>query len=569
MRLPRTRGDGPITGTTGRGMDSASPHTRGWTLVLARRNGASEGFPAHAGMDRRRPRTAARRRRLPRTRGDGPEIIRSGGGWRPASPHTRGWTRNRPPARRNPPGFPAHAGMDPMASTRRQFMTRLPRTRGDGPEVRGLCRSMRQASPHTRGWTRHDRLLALAGAGFPAHAGMDPPVSSGAAGAQRLPRTRGDGPCSERADGDGHVASPHTRGWTRHAGPHQAGKSGFPAHAGMDPRRHRTGRTGRRLPRTRGDGPRAGHGGPAGHEASPHTRGWTWIARAHMEVAMASPHTRGWTVEQHPGGLSVKGFPAHAGMDPQEEVPQRRGLRLPRTRGDGPSSGVGSSARARASPHTRGWTCARKGEAMLDYGFPAHAGMDRGARTGGMSASRLPRTRGDGPGVWSRGCSALSASPHTRGWTPRDPALVVGDRGFPAHAGMDPRPGRPAAARAGLPRTRGDGPYIDPATGNPARASPHTRGWTRPRPADPRPGDGFPAHAGMDPLRGRSPPAGRWLPRTRGDGPSPTFGRAGIPTASPHTRGWTLQAHFVADYALGFPAHAGMDPEVPRASVSR
>ena len=35
-----------------------------------------------------------------------------------ASPHTRGWTREGRVARREPLGFPAHAGMDPFLLTR-------------------------------------------------------------------------------------------------------------------------------------------------------------------------------------------------------------------------------------------------------------------------------------------------------------------------------------------------------------------------------------------------------------------------------------------------------------------
>ena len=176
------------------------------------------GFPAHAGMD--------------------PKYIRC------ASGHTADrW------------GFPAHAGMDPMSAG-------LPA----GTSVR--------ASPHTRGWTRFgdgfDRLMRRTrGDGpsstwrLPAHAGMDPGMDPGG------------------GSGDVREASPHTRGWTHRAdqpagprsrwlprtrgdGPASANASlrrpglvGFPAHAGMDPdlRPRQRGGTVDGLPRTRGDGP--------------------------------------------------------------------------------------------------------------------------------------------------------------------------------------------------------------------------------------------------------------------------------------------------------------------------
>ena len=76
-----------------------------------------------------------------------------------------------------------------------------------------------------------------------------------------------------------------------------------------------------------------------------------------------------------------------------------------------------------------------------------------------------------------------------------------GDRGFPAHAGMDP-----AANDVVRPRSR--------------VASPHTRGWTRRR---------------------------AWRMRSRSR------------LASPHTRGWTADGGGGTGCGGGFPAHAGME----------
>ena len=47
------------------------------------------------------------------------------------------------------------------------------------------------------------------------------------------------------------------------------------------------------------------------------------------------------------------------------------------------------------------------------------------------------------------------ASPHTRGWTLRDPRQPDLPEGFPAHAGMDPVTATDEDGNERLPRTRG------------------------------------------------------------------------------------------------------------------
>ena len=192
--------------------------------------------------------------------------------------------------------------MDPAHS--RATLPGLPRTRGDGP--------MADGTP---------------GCGFPAHAGMDPVV-------------------------DRRQASPHTRGWTRPSIERCGMRAGFPAHAGMDPSSAPLS-VPSGLPRTRGDGPGRiasvgfpAHAGPNCRDtavrvgvASPHTRGWT-LGRTsrHHTTSGRLPRTRGdgpaTCCEGQP--LLPRGFPAHAGMDPLSGRSRLAGWRLPRTRGDGP-----------------------------------------------------------------------------------------------------------------------------------------------------------------------------------------------------------------------------------------
>ena len=258
-----------------------------------------------------------------------------------------------------------------------------------------------RASPHTRGWTRSNGLARAPATGFPAHAGMDPPPAWRGRPAARLPRTRGDGPGMIPAVQTLDQASPHTRGWTPACGFLLRRHRGFPAHAGMDPARSGSRGLTRRLPRTRGDGP--------------------WIRLPEAPGCTASPHTRGWTCHRGERPSRSRGFPAHAGMDPLDPRTARSAIRLPRTRGDGPLAA--------------GYLAAYEG------GFPAHAGMDPAIRRACSAASRLPRTRGDGPASQASSSSSTAASPHTRGWTRLGDGRERRERGFPAHAGMDPARG--------------------------------------------------------------------------------------------------------------------------------
>ena len=376
-------------------------------------------------------------------------------------------------------GFPAHAGMDPRPWAGSTSPGRFPRTRGDGPPPPRPIGHGFQVSPHTRGWTPAPRLDVAEDVGFPAHAGMDRSFGPTSHASARFPRTRGDGPAPYPPGAAAPSVSPHTRGWTRGAEAAPAGHLGFPAHAGMDPRRSGRHASGAWFPRTRGDGPCARPGSAAGRWVSPHTRGWTPTARCR--------------------GCAARGFPAHAGMDPSEQrwLPTTR--RFPRTRGDGPKAKREIEDGVKVSPHTRGWTRRAYPLHTSRSGFPAHAGMDPRLRLDRRPDPGFPRTRGDGPVLPYQPAGPCSVSPHTRGWTPAEPALLAGTRGFPAHAGMDPCGPAPAPTATRFPRTRGDGPVLDQKEAEKPAVSPHTRGWTLDAGGRVDADAGFPAHAGMDP----------------------------------------------------------------------
>ena len=395
--FPRTRGDGPSAAPRAAAPTWVSPHTRGWTVDDARGAGRDDGFPAHAGMDPAGSSWPLASRWFPRTRGDGPRRLRQAGQQRQVSPHTRGWTRLPRPGITTLAGFPAHAGMDPWRLRPATSRTRFPRTRGDGPVAVRPFPPAQEVSPHTRGWTRPGRQHRGSRRGFPAHAGMDPVAMRLVAVTTGFPRTRGDGPSMSSACRWTSRVSPHTRGWTRRASRSRSSTMGFPAHAGMDPRAlrarsriaavspHTRGWT---LDHDRGELPGGGFPAHAGMDPRPATRppcsrrfprtrgDGPCPPRGHAELGEVSPHTRGWTEAPHHPRPRRRGFPAHAGMDlgraascpASRRFPRTRGdgppvqegalylLRVPRTRGDGPVSGAKSAPRPVVSPHTRGWT---------------------------------------------------------------------------------------------------------------------------------------------------------------------------------------------------------------------
>ena len=212
-----------------------SPRSRGWTHLLDRLDGERPGFPALAGMDPRRGPPPPPRAGIPRARGDGPAILVNGEPQYWDSPRSRGWTQAIIRDALSHRGFPALAGMDPPG----------------GP--RWPC--SRRDSPRSRGWTRLERVGSPAVTGFPALAGMDPCRSGAPAARTRIPRARGDGPPTTLSAETSAADSPRSRGWTHDTARPAVSGAGFPALAGMDPRRWCDEGLGDRIPRARGDGP--------------------------------------------------------------------------------------------------------------------------------------------------------------------------------------------------------------------------------------------------------------------------------------------------------------------------
>ena len=151
--LPRSRGDRPGITPIGGGIKPAPPLTRGSTQITPAGSLPSKGSPAHAGIDPRPRILRNRSARLPRSRGDRPISCDPGFRTVGAPPLTRGSTFSATPRCDRIPGSPAHAGIDPSEKSCACCRVRLPRSRGDRPLRTGVARTSRPAPPLTRGST--------------------------------------------------------------------------------------------------------------------------------------------------------------------------------------------------------------------------------------------------------------------------------------------------------------------------------------------------------------------------------------------------------------------------------
>ena len=214
-----------------------------------------QGCPAHAGID---PANDARRwrdLRLPRARGDRPLTLLSMPPSCPAAPRTRGSTRRTRGRRAAYWGCPAHAGIDLRCTCASPRPSGLPRARGDRPRTVSDSCSWAKAAPRTRGSTRAVQGSARLRWGCPAHAGIDPGTGIRHPRTRGLPRARGDRPPMTRSSVDNTVAAPRTRGSTDYMDREGDHLAGCPAHAGIDPLTLGCGRKISGLPRARGDRP--------------------------------------------------------------------------------------------------------------------------------------------------------------------------------------------------------------------------------------------------------------------------------------------------------------------------
>ena len=171
---------------------------------------------------------------------------------------------------------------------------------------------------------------------------------------------------------------------------------------------------------------------------------------------------------------------------------------LLRPRGDRPPREGRPKCQDPASPPTRRSTRASKERGPPPRGFSAHAEIDPHKRRETLRPRRLLRPRGDRPRRRNGGVRHHRASPPTRRSTRGAVLLYPLERGFSAHAEIDPSYSRLSVIFVGLLRPRGDRPLFIAAVSRRSKASPPTRRstlrgknlacWCR----------GFSAHAEID-----------------------------------------------------------------------
>ena len=494
-------------------------------------------------------------------RGDRPQSRIPSASTMRATPHARGSTLDGAFVGRLALGYPACAGIDLHPAGPDISVTRLPRMRGDRPRGRTCSPASRSATPHARGSTRPGPEGRSGPDGYPACAGIDPRRLTSHSRGVRLPRMRGDRPRPERAGRGPQVATPHARGSTCHCSGARLRRCGYPACAGIDPRFWVGWGCISRLPRMRGDRPLLLCSYVRQSRATPHARGSTYLHMGLEPGSTATPHARGSTLLQHREHLHGNGYPACAGIDPHscKNPPTCEGL--PRMRGDRPALYVGRLASGAATPHARGSTLSAEALRARIGGYPACAGIDLTYRRYFDERDGLPRMRGDRPGVGARSHGAEGATPHARGSTHKTHYATLGTIGYPACAGIDPSRGETRRETRRLPRMRGDRPPHGSRSGGERKATPHARGSTRIHRSFLRLLFGYPACAGIDPSHQRFPAVVCRLPRMRGDRPC-AAGRTWVyKSATPHARGSTFAPLIAAPQAYGYPACAGIDPD--------
>ena len=394
--------------------------------------------------------------------------------------------------------------------------------------------------PHTRGSTGRLRRGIGLGEGSPAHAGIDRRSWSGSRRRRWFPRTRGDRPGPGYLTGATLPVPPHTRGstWRRRA--RASATPGSPAHAGIDPKGESRSATPSGFPRTRGDRPYVDAVNPHMLAVPPHTRGSTATAKAWAEGRIGSP--------------------AHAGIDRVFVSARSSTEGFPRTRGDRPLKSQIRGTGFSVPPHTRGSTARSPARPNLEFGSPAHAGIDPGGSVGVGVGLGFPRTRGDRPRWPAPLMGSTGVPPHTRGSTLNSQGRGTFRSGSPAHAGIDLVAAFALLTLARFPRTRGDRPRAGSRLFRPRWVPPHTRGSTLMALCDRTPAAGSPAHAGIDPPRIPPHTSLRGFPRTRGDRPLAIGLNPSRSEVPPHTRGSTPPRIAAARARVGSPAHAGIDP---------
>ncbi len=213
-RLPRMRGDRPCLPELECCCFMFTPHARGSTLRREGINCSASVYPACAGIDLFKNRGLFGFQRLPRMRGDRPvsPIPTFDQSW--FTPHARGSTCTDISTHHDSEVYPACAGIDLGHSASFPLGSGLPRMRGDRPRWWLKVLPKGRFTPHARGSTLWSPPEACTRIVYPACAGIDLSCRNNTVARHSLPRMRGDRPAPVGRQAECRQFTPHARGST-------------------------------------------------------------------------------------------------------------------------------------------------------------------------------------------------------------------------------------------------------------------------------------------------------------------------------------------------------------------
>ena len=208
------RGDRPLLEDLESPWYVFTPHARGSTYGDLEAFRTLFVYPACAGIDPEQKSPLYPPARLPRMRGDRPltSPLPSTARW--FTPHARGSTVKRIVTGISPNVYPACAGIDLLSTYNFLAMFSLPRMRGDRPVRVPKDKEQAVFTPHARGSTSKKSANNRYKAVYPACAGIDLGRARGYVVEWSLPRMRGDRPHFYRMNASYDQFTPHARGST-------------------------------------------------------------------------------------------------------------------------------------------------------------------------------------------------------------------------------------------------------------------------------------------------------------------------------------------------------------------
>ena len=153
-------------------------------------------------------------------------------------------------------------------------------------------------------------------------------------------------------------------------------------------------------------------------------------------MSLSTPHARGSTAVFPVVPYARCVYPACAGIHRRRGGARILPRRLPRMRGDPPGVTPGFVALLRSTPHARGSTLQCLSAPPVVSVYPACAGIHLNPAPLSDTCICLPRMRGDPPGGGLHLAVFDGSTPHARGSTRLWPLMMVPSSVYPACAGI-------------------------------------------------------------------------------------------------------------------------------------